>query len=252
MATDNRGVMVYLSVELEIEIERYCIENNITRKNKNGTVLPSLGTGIVQYLKSNLLNTAPRTVLSPLLGAVPHSHSSTSLSDAPSNRLSTEIKAEILELIAESSTSNIPNTVLTREEVLAIAREEIDRALGSIAKRTEAVEAEIENLKMMLVKVPTSSPLAFVPSSHKSKSTIVATNPDPTNWELSPIANLVSTGISSSQIADELNLLGFTNSKGGDVSRQSVESYLSRHSDLKAIYENARKQKKIAVSSTSD
>ena len=241
MATDNRGVMVYLNPELERELERYCIENDITRKNKEGAILPSLGTGILQYLKSTLLNT------------VPYSSSSTSLNDAPSNRLSTGLtKDEILELISKSNTNNIPSTVLTREEVSAIAKEEIDRALGSIAKRAEAIEAEITDLKTMLVKVPSSSPLAFVPSSHKFESMIVATNPDPTNWELSPIANLLSTGISCRSIADELNLLGFTNTKGGAVTRQSVESYLSRRPDLKAIYENARKEKKIAVSSTSD
>ncbi len=232
MATDNRGVMVYLNPELEKELERYCIENDITRKNKKGVVLPSLGTGILQYLKSTLLNTVP--YLSP----------STSLNDSPSNRLSTGLtKDEILELISKSNTNHVPSTVLTREEVSAIAKEEIDRALGSI-------EAEIENLKTMLVKVPTSSPLAFVPSPHKFEGTIVATNPDPTNWELSPIANLVSTGISARHIADELNLLGFTNSKGGAVTRQSIESYLSRRPDLKAIYENARKEKNSAVSST--
>ena len=54
--------MVYLSVELEIEIEQYCIKNDITRKHKNGAVLPSLGTGIVHYLKSTLLSASPRTV----------------------------------------------------------------------------------------------------------------------------------------------------------------------------------------------
>jgi hypothetical protein len=245
MATDNRGVMVYLNPELEREIERYCIENDIVRKNKEGVVLPSLGTGILQYLKSTLLNTAPRTV--------PHSSFSTSLGNALSDRLSAGLtKDEILALIAESKTNYVLSTVLTREEVSAIAKEEIDRAIGSIASRAEAIEAEIENLKTLLVRVPTSSPLAFVPSSDKSESTIVATNPDPTNWELSPIANLLSTGISCRSIADKLNLLGFTNTKGGTVTRQSVESYLSRRPDLKAIYENARKEKNSAVNSTSD
>ena len=250
MATENRGVMVYLNPDIERELERYCIDNDITRKNKEGIVLPSLGTGIVQYLKSTLLSTAPRTVLSPLLGAVPHSHSSTSLSDAPSNRLSTEIKAEILELIAESNTGNTPNTVLTREEVLAIAKEEIDRALGSIAKRAEAVEAEITDLKTMLANLSSPSPLAYVPSPQEVENAIAVTPPqDPTNWE-PQIAELSSKGMSSSQIADGLNLLGFTNTKGGAVSRQSVESYLSRRPGIKAIYENARK-KGAAVSSTS-
>ena len=142
------------------------------------------------------------------------------------NRLSTGItKAEILELIAESNTS----TVLTREEVLAIVREEIDshseklrqRALGSI----EAA-------------APASLPLGFVPSVES----VTAANPqDPTNWE-EPIANLASGGMSSGQIADELNLLGFTNTKGGKFTRQSIENYLTRHPEIKADYEKARKK----------
>ena len=214
MATDNRGVMVYLNPELEREIEQYCIDNDITRKHKDGAVLPSLGTGIIQYLKSTLLSTVPCNVPSPSLGAVPHQLSSTALSSAPSNRLSTGItRAEILELIAESNTSRIPSTVLTREEVLAIVRQEIEAAAASL-------------------------PLAFVPSV---ESVTAAVTQDSTNWE-EPIADLVSTGMSSREIADELNLLGFTNIKGGKVSRQSIESYLTRHPEIKAIYEKARKK----------
>ena len=116
MGTINRGVMIYLNLELERELEQYCIDNDITRKNKDGIVFPSLGTGIIQYLKSTIL------------GATPHSSSSTSLNSAASNRLSTGItRAEILQLIADSNTSRLPSTVLTREEVVAIVREEIDR-----------------------------------------------------------------------------------------------------------------------------
>ena len=182
MATDNRGVMVYLNPELEREIEQYCIDNDITRKHKDGAVLPSLGTGIIQYLKSTLLSTGIT-------------------------------RAEILELIAESNTSRIPSTVLTREEVVAIVREEIEAAAASL-------------------------PLAFVPSV---ESVTAAAVQDPTNWE-EPIAELAAEGMSSRQIADRLNLLGVTNTKGGAVSRQSIENYLSRRPDLKATYEKARKK----------
>jgi DNA-binding CsgD family transcriptional regulator len=232
MATDNRGVMVYLTPELERGLEQYCIDNKITRKNKDGDILPSLGTGIIQYLNSAVLGISPRTVSSLSLGTVPHSPTSLLPNAVPSDRLNTGItKAEILELIAESKTSNTSSTVLTRADVVLIARAEIKQALGSL-------ETEITNIKTTLANVP-SSPLLALESPQKVES--VTTNQDPTNWEGS-IAELASTGMSSRQIADRLNTLGFTNSKGGAVSRQSIESYLGRRPDLKVIYENARKK----------
>jgi hypothetical protein len=231
MATDNRGVMVYLNPELERELEQYCIDNDITRKNKDGVVLPSLGTGIVQYLKSIVLSTLPSTVpYSP--SNVPSDILSLPLSDVPSNRLGTGItKAEILELIAQSNTSNI----LTRADVVSIARAEIDSHAERLRQRAlGSNETEVTN-EMMLADASTPSPLAFVPAQKVESVT------DLTNWE-EPIADLVSTGLSSREIAERLSLLGFTNTKGGAVSRQSIESYLSRHPDLKAIYDNARKK----------
>lgn len=87
MATDNRGVMVYLPSEVEAKMIEYCTEYNITRKDKQGNIVTSLGSGIVAYLKSQLLSDLPR-----------------SISDRPINGLT---RAEVLDLIAESSTSNI-------------------------------------------------------------------------------------------------------------------------------------------------
>lgn len=88
MATENRGVMVYLPSELETKIVEYCTEYNITRKDKQGNIVTSLGSGIVTYLKSQLLSNLPRTI-----------------SDRPINGLTRD---EVLDLIAESNTSNIP------------------------------------------------------------------------------------------------------------------------------------------------
>jgi hypothetical protein len=216
MATDNRGVMVYLTPELERELEQYCLDNDITRKHKDGAILPALGTGILQYLKSNILGTSP----------------SNTLSQVPSKILNPVLtKAEVLDIIAESSTSTITGIGLTREDVFSIATE-IKQALGSI-------ESEVTNIKTMLANVP-SPPLLALESPPSVES--VTTDRDPTDWELSPIADLASKGMNSRQIADELNLLGFTNTRGGAVTRQSVENYLNRRPGMKAIYENARKK----------
>jgi hypothetical protein len=63
MATDNKGVMVYLPPDLQKVLEEYCTENNITRRNKDGEMILSMGTGIIHYLNSHLLGTASSVVL---------------------------------------------------------------------------------------------------------------------------------------------------------------------------------------------
>ncbi|WP_373538640.1 hypothetical protein [Chamaesiphon sp.] len=81
-------MMVYLPSELEAKITEYCTEHNITRKDKQGNVVTSLGSGIVAYLKSQLLSDLPKL-----------------LSDRPIVGLTRE---EVLDLIKESDTNNIP------------------------------------------------------------------------------------------------------------------------------------------------
>jgi hypothetical protein len=55
MATENKGVMVYLPPDLHKALEDYCAKNKITRKDKYGQLVVSLGTGIVHHLRSHLL-----------------------------------------------------------------------------------------------------------------------------------------------------------------------------------------------------
>ncbi len=59
MATDNKGIMVYLTPDLVEAIGQYCLDNGITRKIGGDEAAPSLGTGIAHYLKSTILNTVP-------------------------------------------------------------------------------------------------------------------------------------------------------------------------------------------------
>jgi hypothetical protein len=121
MATENRGVMVYLPSELEAKIAEYCTEYNITRKDKQGNTVTSLGSGIVAYLKSQLLSDLPRTV-----------------SDRPINGLT---RAEVLDLIAESITSNTP---IVGEASLAenLAPDPLDPA---VVDRLEIVEQKLSS-----------------------------------------------------------------------------------------------------------
>jgi hypothetical protein len=105
MATENKGVMVYLPLELEKVVEEYCTQNNITRKNKDGEVFPSLGTGIVQYLKSQLLG----------------------LEFSAKNVLKTTLtKEEVLDLIRENSASQLPSRGLLESEILSTIQAQLE------------------------------------------------------------------------------------------------------------------------------
>jgi DNA-binding NarL/FixJ family response regulator len=198
--------MVYLNPELESKIAQYCIDNDITRKNKEGIVLPALGTGILQYLKSQLLNERASALLSAVLD-----------------------RSDGLESNAASSPSETARTTLTREDIVAIVRAEIDRQLGSL-------RAEVTDIQSILAA---SQSLGLIPSLAKVEHKSAVAPEDPTDWENS-LSDLVATGMSSQEIATRLNLLGFTNARGGKVSRQSIESCLNRRSDLKTIYDRAR------------
>jgi hypothetical protein len=164
MATENRGVMVYLPPEIEEYITTYCTEYNITRKSKDGSVSPSLGTGIVSYLKSQILGITPNDV------------PSISPSKVPNIGLT---KEEVLDLIQKSVTnlapnlvlgdtpSHLPSDVLDIEELIRPQLEPITASLEEletyIKSQLEAVRAEIKKLSMADGTPP--EPEAFSPPS---------------------------------------------------------------------------------------
>lgn len=69
MTTQNKAVTCYLPKDIEDFITGYCNEYGITRKDKEGNIYPSLGTGIIELLK--LLAYNPELVGSPILDTVP-------------------------------------------------------------------------------------------------------------------------------------------------------------------------------------
>jgi DNA-binding NarL/FixJ family response regulator len=200
--------MVYLNPELESKIAQYCIDNDITRKNKEGILLPALGTGILQYLKSQLLYERASALPSAVLA-----------------------RSDGLEPNAAASHSETAIDTLTREDIVAIVKAQIDRQLGSL-------RAEVTDIQSILAACQS---LGLVPPLAKVERASAVAPEDQTDWENS-LPNLVATGMSSQEIATRLNLLGFTNARGGKVSRQSIESCLNRRPDLRAIYDNARKK----------
>jgi hypothetical protein len=135
MATENKGVMVYLPKEVEEYITNFCTEYSITRKDKDGQVSPSLGTGIVTFLKSKISGESPSDVLTK-----------------PKSLGSGLTRDEVLDLIRESSTNggDIPSTGLMRDEVLDLigglaipTNEQIEQLRGELA----AVSAVVEDLR---------------------------------------------------------------------------------------------------------
>jgi hypothetical protein len=122
MATDNKGVMVYLPRDVEEVLEKYCTENNITRKNKDGEPVPSMGTGIVQYLKSHLLGIAPSSMVGTVL-----------------------TKDDVLELIRESITGD----GLTPEEARAIAESAIEKAIAPIHEDIQDLASQIREMRRL-------------------------------------------------------------------------------------------------------
>ncbi len=125
MATENRGVMVYLPLELEEKVVEFCTDRKIVRKDKDGNIVPSLGSGIVAYLKSQLLIDLPSARRRQL--------ASTGIT-----------KEDVLKLIVESNTSNVLSSKLADEE-LVHRLETIEQSLSSsVGLERDEVETLIQ------------------------------------------------------------------------------------------------------------
>jgi hypothetical protein len=127
MATEKKGVMVYLPRDVEEVLEKYCTENNITRKNKDGESMPSMGTGIVQYLKSQLLGIAPSDPSTPTL-----------------------TRDDVLELIKESGTRIAPSTGLSEDEARSIVATAIDEAIAPIQLDLAELLGQVDELRVSI------------------------------------------------------------------------------------------------------
>jgi hypothetical protein len=103
MTTNNKAVTCYLPKDIEDFITGYCIEYGITRKDKEGETLPSLGTGIIELLK--LLAYSPELVSSPILDTVPSKFSE----DA--------IEKKIDEILEKKLSNHLPDNVPSIEFV---------------------------------------------------------------------------------------------------------------------------------------
>ena len=115
--------MVYLPLELEEKVVEFCTDRKIVRKDKEGNIVPSLGSGIVAYLKNHLLSDLPST--------------------RRRNVVSTGItKEDVLNLIAESNTSNALSIRLADEDLL----HRLETMEQSLSSSTGLGRDEVEKL----------------------------------------------------------------------------------------------------------
>jgi hypothetical protein len=145
MATENKGVMVYLPKEVEEYITEFCTEYNITRKDKEGNVLPSLGTGVVTYLKSKISGESPDDIL-----AKPSKLPSTGLS-----------KEEVLDIVNEYFTSHSPSNGLSKDEVLDLMRSDVLSNSPIDEDIERIVRGQIEPLADLIAELETYTRLQF-------------------------------------------------------------------------------------------
>ncbi|CCQ70207.1 hypothetical protein CWATWH0402_4028 [Crocosphaera watsonii WH 0402] len=108
-----KTVTCYLPPELAEQLKAYCFEHEITRKNKQGELSPSWGTGIVEALKlffssDNVPSPLPDTALEKKIveDLVKDSLNSILPSSLPNNLPSEE---KLLELIQESVNNLLPS-----------------------------------------------------------------------------------------------------------------------------------------------
>jgi hypothetical protein len=111
MTTQNKAVTCYLPKDIEDFITGYCNEYGITRKDKEGETLPSLGTGIIELLK--LLAYNPELVSSPILDTVPSKFSE----DA--------IEKKIDEILEKKLSNHLPDNVPSIE-VVEVVKDRLD------------------------------------------------------------------------------------------------------------------------------
>jgi hypothetical protein len=219
-------VSVYLPPELAQKVKDYAIEHKLTRKSKVGDK-PALGTAVVEIL-AILLN-------SPLPSKVP-SQSLIEVSQVPGNVLS--IVLERLDLL-ESITSQLQNVQLNSINApTSTLPSNVPEQLNHLPSQTSIESPELETgqpLEANDRRSINSNVLGTLPSQVPTEQIL-----DPKQWD-EPLAELVRTGISTTEIASELTQMGYTNSRGNPIDRKSIESKFKQHPDLKTAYNDARK-----------
>ena len=140
MATNKKAISAYLPSDIEEYLTEYCIEYDITRKDKLGEVKPALGTAVVEILK---IFFSGGNVPSPLPDNVPL---------LPSNVVTEDRLSKALSEFQSSSNvvNTLPSNVLTKDDL----DRRVESAIGeAISKAIAVLKSDEEFLGAIATEV---------------------------------------------------------------------------------------------------
>ena len=193
MATENKGVMIYLPKDVEEYIIRYCTEYNITRKDKEGNLLPSLGTGVVTYLKSTISGESPDTILAK-----------------PSRVFSNGLtKDEVLDLIQAYNTNLTYSTGLSESPSIGLSKDEVMDLIDSkipsdvsvdLSQDIAAMQEAVDALTARLDAIEASSTLTPSPAQVNDEVSPNSSSTSPAPQQYTARELIAKLDIKSTQI----------------------------------------------------
>jgi hypothetical protein len=216
MTTQNKAVTCYLPKDIEDFITGYCNEYGITRKDKEGNIYPSLGTGIIELLK--LLAYNPELVGSPILDTVPSKFSE----DAIEKKID-----EILEKKLNSP-DTVPSQVTDLEgKVESIILDKLPSIIPEYLPSD--LLARIENMERLLrlqreasiaSPIPTGEPSPLPPSPDEPVQPAIVPPNEPNAIEPA-IEDAIKVkprrGYSNSELSEKIN-----------ISKSTIEKWKAR------------------------
>ena len=173
MTTQNKAVTCYLPKDIEDFITGYCNKYGITRKDKEGNIYPSFGTGIIELLK--LLAYNPELVGGLIVDTVPSKFSEDAIEKKLSNHLpdnvpSIEVVKDRLDnwvLAASGDIKDINQKIKDRSL-------QVDHQIAAIKSRLEILEPLLKLQREALIAspIPTGEPSPLPPPSRPSIKTV--------------------------------------------------------------------------------
>lgn len=201
MATNKKAISAYLPSELEEYLTKYCIEYDITRKDKSGEIKPALGTAVVEILKRFF---SDENVPSPLPDNVPL---------LPSNVVTEDRLKEVLSEFESSSKaqSSLPSNVLTKDDlekqVEAAISEAIPKAIAELKSDGEflgAIALEVQKIDSI-----SSENALGDEEAEEGKETarqVDKSSLNPISEEVAAAKSSASTSLTDNELAERLGM----------------------------------------------